>query len=205
MPRRLAPVTRNLRLNMTNKHVGQPAAVARLPRLPDRREGIQDLDVRGHHPQGRDRVPEAHQLPVTGHVEGETSELLNAQIATANPAAVTEGLPQRLRGSVRDELWRGTDRGQGSGLGEARPGHRGAARPSARRRPSGFYDIPYTPPLDPNTKQPKTPYHLAGQGRRRDRHRAGQQGAVQPDAASPGSTSSRATSRTAATPSSSSA
>ncbi|GFJ82142.1 neuraminidase-like domain-containing protein [Phytohabitans houttuyneae] len=155
----LTTLTRNLRLNMTNKHVGTlQRSLAFLGLQIDEKE-FKTATFGASTRQAVIAFQKRHQLPVTGHVEGETLRRLNGQIVGANPQAVTEAAPARLRGSVRDELWQGRAgvrvqlwekliRGTGALLGE---------RPTTG---SGFYDIPYTPPLDPATKQWRSPYHL---------------------------------------------
>ncbi len=155
----LTPVKRNLRLNMTNKHVGKLQESLAFLGYPIAEKEFKTSAFGATTREAVIAFQKRHRLPVTGHVEGETARLLNQQIASANPEAVTSAIQTRLRGSVRDDLWRGKSgvrvqvweklvRGTGAMLAE---------RPTTDK---GFYDIPYTPPLDPNTKQPKTPYHL---------------------------------------------
>ncbi|MET8354764.1 neuraminidase-like domain-containing protein [Micromonospora sp. NPDC005206] len=155
----LTPVTRNLRLNMTNKHVGKLQKSLAFLGLPIDEKEFKTATFGASTRTAVIAFQKSNQIPVTGHVEGETLRRLNAKIAGANPQAVSEALPARIRGSVRDELWRGRAglrvqlwekliRGTGALLGE---------RPTTS---SGFYDIPYTPPLDPATKQWKLPYHV---------------------------------------------
>lgn len=157
--REVAPVRRTLRLNMTNKHV--PELQKSLAYLGFR---IDEKEFKGATFGASTRKAVAafqqlHKLPPTGHVEASTIKSLNSQLRAANPDVFRSAHAVRIRGSVRDslarartdvrvQLWEKLLQGTGALLGER------------RTTASGFFDIPYTPPLDPNTKQPKVPYHL---------------------------------------------
>jgi peptidoglycan hydrolase-like protein with peptidoglycan-binding domain len=158
-PTKLAPVNRVLRLNMTNRHVGElQQALAFLGHIIDQKE----FNARKYGRTTRKAVvsyQRARNLPVTGHANGSTLAALNREIARINPESVEGEFPYRLRGSVRDGLWRGRTgvkvqlrekviRGVGDVLAE---------RPTL---PNGFYDIPYDPPRDPIDGQIKSPFHL---------------------------------------------
>ena len=97
-------------------------------------------------------------LPVTGSVDSATAKLINSVLAKVNPA-IANDKKFRVRGSVRDELWRGKRdiivqvfeqglRGPGRLLGEGKTLN------------NGFYDVPYAPPTDPRKKGVKSPLHL---------------------------------------------
>jgi peptidoglycan hydrolase-like protein with peptidoglycan-binding domain len=155
----LTPVTRNLRLNMTNQHVAPlQQSLAFLGYKIDEKEfktSTFGATTRGALVQ----FQQQHKLPITGHAEGDTLRVLNEQIGVANPEAVATAHAARIRGSVRDSLWRGRT-GVRVQLWEKLVRGTGALLSERPTTGSGFYDIPYTPPLDPNTQQPKTPYHL---------------------------------------------
>ncbi len=157
--RALAPVTRNLRLNMTNKHVGKMQESLAFLGFPIDEKEFKTSAFGATTRNAVIAFQKRNQLPITGHVDGKTTTALNAQIANANPDAAKTAYSHRLRGSVRDDLWKGRTgvkvqirekliRGEGTLLAE---------RPTFA---NGFYDIPYNPPIDPNTGQPQTPYHL---------------------------------------------
>ena len=97
-------------------------------------------------------------LPITGSVDSATAKVINTILAKVNPAIVKNS-KFRVRGSVRDELWRGKPgiavqvfekglRGTGALLGES------------RTQSNGFFDVLYTPPTDPKKKGVKSPLHL---------------------------------------------
>ncbi|MER9970252.1 neuraminidase-like domain-containing protein [Mesorhizobium sp. M0060] len=154
----LVSVKRALRLNMTNKYVPDlQKALAFAGQAID----VEELKAGSFGRTTRDAViafQKLNRLPVTGHADGKTLRSLNKAIAAANPSAAA-AYPNRIRGSVRDELWRGRAgvavqiwemplRGEGQKLAE---------RPSL---PNGFFDIPYTTPRDPNSGQAKTGFQL---------------------------------------------
>ncbi|MHA7291288.1 Tc toxin subunit A-related protein [Arthrobacter sp. MDT3-24] len=157
--RALAPVTRTLRLNMANKHVAElQKSLAYLGYRIDAKE-FKATTFGDSTRKAVVAFQQLHKLPVNGHVEASTIKALNDQLSVANPGAIESANAVRIRGSVRDslargrtgvrvQLWEKLVRGTGALLGE---------RPTTA---SGFYDVPYMPPLDPNTKQPKVPYHL---------------------------------------------
>ncbi|HZD00263.1 MAG TPA: neuraminidase-like domain-containing protein [Actinomycetes bacterium] len=155
----LQPINRTLRLNMANQHVGKlQQALAFLGYPIDEKE----FKTRTFGATTREAViayQKKYKLPANGHLEGAALRSLNARIELANPESVQVEFPHRIRGSVRDHLWRGQAglkvqvweklvRGDGAMLAE---------RPSGR---GGFFDIPYDPPRDPVDKQIKEPYHL---------------------------------------------
>jgi competence ComEA-like helix-hairpin-helix protein len=155
----LAPVQRPLRLNMANKHVGE---LQKTLAFLGYKIAQKEFNTRTFGKTTRNAVLEfqrARGLPVNGHVEGNTLQALRSVILKANPAAVTEQQAYRVRGSVRDDLWRGkaglkvqvwekTLRGQGTLLAER------------KTLSDGFYDIPYEPPRNPVDGQAKNPLHL---------------------------------------------
>ena len=60
---RLTPVTRVLRLNMTNQHVGKLQESLAFLGYPIDAQGVQDLVVRGHDPPGGHRLPAGPPAP----------------------------------------------------------------------------------------------------------------------------------------------
>jgi peptidoglycan hydrolase-like protein with peptidoglycan-binding domain len=155
----LKPIKRVARLNMNSQHVADvQRALAFLGYQIDEKEfttrtfGKSTRAAAGSYQRARS-------LPVTGHVEGETLNMLNRELEEANPQAAVSEHPYRVRGSVRNELW--------EGMGGIRvqvwerlidsQGDMLAERPSAG---NGFFDIPYDPPREQATKQIKRPFHL---------------------------------------------
>lgn len=157
--RGLAPVTRVVRLNMTNKHVAELQKSLAFLGYPIDEKEFKASTFGATTRQAVIAFQQKNELPMTGHAEGATLKALNAELKVANPVAFETAHAARLKGSVRDDLakgktgvrvqlWEKLVRGTGALLGE---------RPTAA---NGFYDVPYTPPLDPNTQQPRVPYHL---------------------------------------------
>ncbi|MFC0200716.1 Tc toxin subunit A-related protein [Paracoccus rhizosphaerae] len=155
----LKPLKKPARLNMTSDHVA------------DVQTTLAFLGYKVNEAEFRNRTfgkstraavvsfQQAQGLPVTGHVEGATLETLNQQIQRVNPQTVADTFPYRIRGSVRDELWRGMA-GVTIQIRERLVGGQGpnlAERPAG---PNGFFDIIYDPPRDPATRQVKQPYSL---------------------------------------------
>jgi peptidoglycan hydrolase-like protein with peptidoglycan-binding domain len=146
----LRRLDRPARLNMAAPHVRQ--AQQALAFLGHR---VEEVELREGRFGGTTRAAvlafqRANGLAETGHVEKATLRVLNREIAAANPAAAT-GLGWRMRGSVRNELWKG--------LGAARvelweAPVSGAPRKLAetRTQANGFYDLRYDPPREPATK-----------------------------------------------------
>jgi len=155
----LSPVSRTLRLNMTNKHVGQlQQSMAFLGYKIDEKEfkmqkyGKTTLEAIKSYQR-------TNGLPVNGHVEGATKEKINLDIKRANPGAFIVEHSYRIRGCIRDDVWQGRPglkvqvrenvlRGEGSLLGQQ------------TTLSNGFFDVPYDPPRDPADKQIKSPFHL---------------------------------------------
>ncbi|HEX2084510.1 MAG TPA: neuraminidase-like domain-containing protein [Solirubrobacteraceae bacterium] len=154
----LQPIPKALRLNMTGGEVAKAqTALAFLGhQIAASEHGEQRFGKTTR--QAIVAFQASRGLAQTGHLEQATLHALNAEIAAAAPAAATEH-PYRIRGSVRDETWRGMAgvkvrihdrpvRGEGALLAE---------RPTLA---NGFFDLPYDPPRDPATKQVRTPVHL---------------------------------------------
>jgi len=98
-------------------------------------------------------------LPATGQLDGRTLQALNTKIKAALPADKQPVPHYRLRGSVRDELWRPVP---GAQVRLAFRSLEGPGKSIATRITSaaGFYDIAYDPPRDPNTGDIVKPLHL---------------------------------------------
>ena len=155
----LKPIKRVARLNMSSEHVADvQRALAFLGYRIDEKEFTTKTFGKSTRAAAVS-YQRSRSLPVTGHVEGETLNMLNREVERANPKAAGIEHPYRVRGSVRNELWEGMagikvqvwERlidGQGGMLAE---------RPSAA---NGFFDIPYDPPREQATKQIKRPFHL---------------------------------------------
>lgn len=99
-------------------------------------------------------------LAPSGEVDATTKKAINAALVSTNPATVQPSAgTYRVRGSVRDERWAGKGqvrvevweaalRGNGTKLAE---------RVTAA---NGFFDVPYSPPLNPVDQQPKRGFRL---------------------------------------------
>jgi peptidoglycan hydrolase-like protein with peptidoglycan-binding domain len=96
-------------------------------------------------------------LPATGQLDGPTLQALNLKIAGVLP-----GQPNaryRLRGSVRDERWQPV---KGAKVRLSFRSLEGEGQTIATRvtGETGFYDLPYDPPRDPQTGLVVKPLHL---------------------------------------------
>ncbi|MCB0836423.1 MAG: peptidoglycan-binding protein, partial [Bacteroidetes bacterium] len=100
----------------------------------------------------------ANHLPLTGEVDSKTSRLINKKLSSSNPT-VNRGNTFRVRGSVRDELWKGKTEVK---VSVYELGLRGKHKLLGERKTfkNGFYDILYSPPMDSVNKRPKSPLHL---------------------------------------------
>lgn len=94
-------------------------------------------------------------LAPSGEVDLATKKAINAALISTNPATVQPGAGMyRVRGSVRDERWNG--RGQVRvEVWEAALRGNGTKLAERRSLANGFFDVPYSPPLNPVDKQPK--------------------------------------------------
>ncbi|MQM27341.1 Tc toxin subunit A-related protein [Glycomyces albidus] len=96
-------------------------------------------------------------LPATGQLDGPTLKALNQTITAALPKPPVPH--HRLRGSVRDELWRPVEGAQVRLSFRSIEGE-GALIATRATGKTGFYDIPYDPPRDPQTGAVAKPLHL---------------------------------------------
>ena len=99
-----------------------------------------------------------HILPVTGKVDSATAKVINRELGKSNPRFIRCDR-YRIRGSVRDEMWKGKG---GVRVQVYEKGLRGALVLMGEQKTfqNGFYDILYEPPLNPVTKKPKSPLHV---------------------------------------------
>lgn len=99
-----------------------------------------------------------HILPVTGWVDSVTAIALNIEPGKTNPQFIRCD-QYRIRGYVRDELWKGKGRVT---VQVCKKGLRGDDLLMGEQKTfkNGFYDILYQPPQDPKTKKPKSPLHV---------------------------------------------
>jgi peptidoglycan hydrolase-like protein with peptidoglycan-binding domain/5-hydroxyisourate hydrolase-like protein (transthyretin family) len=97
-------------------------------------------------------------IPITREVDRATAGILNAKIKQINASAVNVE-KYRVRGSVRDALWVGK---QGIKIVVYEKGLRKTIQKLGEQDvfKNGFYDILYTPPINPDTGKIKNPYHL---------------------------------------------
>jgi peptidoglycan hydrolase-like protein with peptidoglycan-binding domain len=154
----LRTVPRSSRLNMRGAHV---AHVQRSLAFLDHKIAASEFKEQRFGKSTRQALiafEQSHGLPVTGHAAGDTLRVLNKEIRKVNPAAAGE-LSRRLRGSVRNDTWRGVA-GVTVQIREKLVNGQGALLAERKTGSGGFYDVPYQPPLDPTTKQVKRPYHL---------------------------------------------
>lgn len=155
----ISPINRVLRLNMTNKHVGKlQQGLAFLGYKINKRE----FNTKTFGKTTREAVlsfQRKYNLPVSGHVEGVTLTQLNLGIKKANPKAFEFAHSFRVKGAVRDDLWR-TKAGVKVQVWEKALRGEGILLAERKTLPNGFFDIPYTPPRDPINGQTKSPFHL---------------------------------------------
>ena len=155
----LSPINKVLRLNATNKHVGElQQALAFMGHKIDEKE----FNTKKFGKTTREAVlayQRQNNLPVTGHAEAATIAKLNLEIKDANPQSFTTEYPFRIKGSVRDDLWQGK---AGIKVQVFEKLLRGEGKPIAERKTlsNGFFDIPYDPPRNPVDGQIKVPFHL---------------------------------------------
>lgn len=155
----LSPLGCNLRLNMASKEVGDLQQVLAFFGF---RIDEKEYKTREFGRTTREAVI-AYQrgcgIPATGHAEGPTLAALNQEIREANPKALNLEYPYRIKGSVRDELWKGktglkvqvwekTLRGEGELLSER------------KTLSNGFLDVPYDPPRNRVDGTIRSPFHL---------------------------------------------
>jgi len=154
----LSRLSRSLRLNMVNKDVGELQKIfAFLGYKIDEKE----FNTKTFGKTTQKAVLEyqrSYLLPLTGHVDGKTLKNINGYVNKATPAS-TKAYPFRIKGSIRDDLWKGKAnvkvqiwekiiRGEGNLIAER------------LSMPNGFFDIPYDPPRNLENGQIKKPCHL---------------------------------------------
>ncbi|GAA2130227.1 neuraminidase-like domain-containing protein [Glycomyces algeriensis] len=98
-------------------------------------------------------------LPATGQLDGRTLKALNLKIANALPDHLQAVPHYRLRGSVRDELWRPV-KGAQVRLSFRSIDGEGPLIATRVTSEAGFYDIAYDPPRDAQTGAVAKPLHL---------------------------------------------
>ncbi|WAI00932.1 Tc toxin subunit A-related protein [Methanogenium organophilum] len=155
----LSPIKRILRLNMTNKHVGNLQMIlAYLGHKIDEKEFKTNTFGKTTR-QAVLNYQRDNGLPVNGHADRMTQRSLNQQIKQVNPQAFVGEYPFLIKGCVRDDLWQGRSglsvqvwekplRGEGTLLAERTTLH------------NGFFNVMYDPPRNPVTGQIKVPFHL---------------------------------------------
>ena len=99
-----------------------------------------------------------HVVPVTGRVDSVTAKALNKELGKTNPQFIRCDR-YRIRGSVRDDLWKGKSRVTVQIYEKGLRGHE-VLMGEKKTFKNGFYDILYQPPIDPQTKKPKSPLHV---------------------------------------------
>ncbi len=158
-PETLAAPKRPLRLNMVNGRVGD---LQRSLAFLGHNVAKHEFDTHTFGATTRRAVlafQRSRGLPVTGHLEGATLKAISRAVVSANPnAAIAEG-GYRVRGSLRDDLWRGRS---GLRVQVLEKTLSGVPTVLAERKTlaNGFYDVPYEPPRNPVDGQVKKPFHL---------------------------------------------
>ncbi len=158
--RSLTTIDKNLRLNMVSPKVGEmQTALAYLGHSISEHE-FKTQEFGKSTRKAILELQNSNGLPETGHLDNATRRVVNSAVIAANPGAAPSGLKYHVRGSVRDELLR-----RKSGMvihvyeklldGES-------AQPLATKmnHKNGFFDIAYSPPIDPATGRPKEKFHL---------------------------------------------
>lgn len=152
-------VKKSARLNMTGNHVADvQATLAFLGHKIDEAE-YRSKRFGGTTQKALISYQAAAGLPITGHADTATLKRLNREVTRANPASRSDAFSYRIKGSVRDELWRGIA-GARVEVWERLTTGEGAKLAERRALGNGFFDIAYDPPRDVATKQIKTPFHL---------------------------------------------
>jgi peptidoglycan hydrolase-like protein with peptidoglycan-binding domain len=102
----------------------------------------------------------AQRLPVTGELDKATANRLNQLLVHAKPSLK---VPEkyRVRGSVRDELWQGKGAIRVQVLEKLLRGENPKVLGEQRTFENGFFDITYSPPINPITGQIKDIFHLS--------------------------------------------
>jgi peptidoglycan hydrolase-like protein with peptidoglycan-binding domain len=155
----LKPIRRVARLNMTGTHVADVQSALAFLGHPIAES---EFAAKTFGPTTRQAVisyQRARGLPISGHVTGGTLRRLNSEMRTANPDESFDQFPHRVKGSFRDELWRGVS-GARVQVWEKRITGQGPMLAERTTGIEGFFDIPYAPPRNPTTNQIVEPFHL---------------------------------------------
>lgn len=99
-------------------------------------------------------------LPQTGNLEKADLKKLNSLIGLANPDAIGSAESYKIRGSVRDELWQRKPNMVIRIFEKLVDGESTQPLATKKNLANGFFDILYTPPIDPATNRPKEKFHL---------------------------------------------
>lgn len=156
-PTALKPIPRALRLNATNKDV--PVLQRTLAFLGHAVNETEFKDTR-FGASTRAAVlafQKSAGLPETGHVDRGTLAALNQAVIRANPAAAAT--TARIRGTVRDTAWAGI-KGASVELRTRAIGGAGVVLGQRATLANGFFDLPYTAPVDAATGKPVSPLLL---------------------------------------------
>ena len=156
-PSALTRVPKALRLNMTNRHVPQLQKALTFLGHPVVESEVHDATFGASTRKAVLAFQATNGIPETGHADGKTLALINQKVAEANPEAAP--LPRRLRGTVRDASWVGRA-GVTVELRTRPLRGDGVVLASRTTLANGFYDLPYTAPIDPATGHPVSPLDL---------------------------------------------
>lgn len=156
-PTALKPIPRALCLNATNKDV--PVLQRTLAFLG---HGVNETEFKetrfGASTRGAVLAfQKSAGLPETGHVDKVTLAALNQAVIRANPAAAAT--TARIRGTVRDTAWAGI-KGASVELRTRAIGDAGVVLGQRTTLANGFFDLPYTPPVDAATGKSVSPLLL---------------------------------------------
>lgn len=156
----LKTVSANLRLNMTSPRVAEMQKVlSHLGYKIDDKE----FKTQTFGKTTRSAVlafQKSKGLAETGHVEADTLKVLNGSILEVNPSADATAFKYRVRGSVRDEAWQRKPNMVVRVYEKLLNGESAQPLVTKKNLPNGFFDITYSPPIDPITKKPKENYHV---------------------------------------------
>ncbi|GAB4004796.1 hypothetical protein GCM10029992_50830 [Glycomyces albus] len=177
----VAPLRKQARLNMTGKHVtAAQEALAKLGHAVPKAE--HDAATYG---KGTRRAVLAYQqakgLAPTGHVDGPTQKALNADLLAATPDRERPEPRWRVRGSVRDELWKPSKASRSASRTGPPPAAKAKPSSSASPTPRASSTCPTTRPATRRPARSPRPAPRRELHRRR-RHRPGQPDPVRPQA-----------------------
>ena len=158
-PHELKPIRKSVRLNMQGPHVRHAqAALSYFGYAIDGREYNEGRFGKTTRQAVMDYQHD-HALPVTGKLEQSTLIDLDRKVKQVHPDAYPRPAKYRVRGSVRNELWKGMP---GANVQLWLKPVKGDAVLLTQRRTlhNGFYDMPFDLPRDPASGRMQTGFML---------------------------------------------